>query len=272
MEDIELGRYLLNPIQIQKALNLLDEQCLKLDFPSLFLSFEKNLGIQKGEGFPITAIWIGGMICRARLNSSDFKFATSIKQIGAKTDDILQGRANSANYPIFYGANNKKTAAFEVLQEKSPGNYIVTIGCWSSKEELHIANLVDGSDPDFKNLPFAHSLPKKYLEDWQELPRTSAILLIDYFRKKFKMPYTPGLYNITNVIAAIYFSLQNIDGIGYAAVSDKFEGFNIAIKELTKLECISVERWQVVKIDEYNYTHQLLETGDIEMDGNIIWQ
>jgi hypothetical protein len=65
-------------------------------------------------------------------------------------------------------------------------------------------------------------------------------MIIDFFNTKFKMPKQAGLYNITNVLAAFCYSLQDLDGIGYAAISNKFEGFNIAIKNPSKLKCVEV--------------------------------
>lgn len=266
-----IAEYLKNPVQIRKALKLLDEQCQELEFQELFKSFEKELGIKYGEGFPVTIIWIGGSICRARINSPSFELATKVEQIGIKLKEISQGRANPLQHAIFYGANNKSTAAYEVLHEEPNDDYVVTIGCWSPENELKIVNLIDGEDQDFDKISFAHSLPKKYLEGWPELPRKSALLMLDYFKGKFKMPHYPGLYNITNVIAAMCYSLQDVDGIGYAAVSNKFEGFNIAIKDVSKLTCNTVERWLIRKHDQNKHEHKFLQSGIIDDNGDIRW-
>src|SRR5690554_982865 len=259
MEDIKISEYLMNPNQVQIALNLLDEKCLELGFEELFRKFGSTLRMQDGDGFPITPVTLGGMICRARLNTDDFRVATSTSQIGAKFDGILQGRANPNNRTIFYSANNRKTAAYEVLQGKRSGIYNITIGCWKSKNKLRVANLIDGLDPDFTNISFAHSMPNSYVKDWPELPRKSALMLIEYFKEKFKMHPIPGLYNITNVIAAICYSLGEIDGIGYAAISDKFDGYNIAISEPSRLNCVAVERWLLFKNNDEVSEFELLD-------------
>lgn len=271
MEEIQFGSYLMNPKQVQIALNLLDENSHELNIEELYDNFQNAIGIQPGDGFPITAGVIDGMICRARVNGPDFERATSVSQIGAKSENILQGRANPDNMSIFYGANNKSTAAFEVLQGKDSGLYCVTIGCWASEKGLRLVNLVDGKDTDFSKLSFAHSMPNDYVNDWPELPRKSALLLIDYFRERFKMPESSGLYRITNVIAGICYSLQNIDGIGYASISDKFEGYNIAIPDPSKLKCVEVERWLIKKINDNEFQYRWLEEGILEDDGVIQW-
>jgi len=271
MEEINFGKYLSNPKSVEIALNLLDKESLELDFYDLFRSFEKNLAIENGDGFPITGVVLGGRICRARLNTDDFKIATSISQIGAKNSNISQGRANPNNISVFYGTNNKKTATMEILQSERIGHHIVTIGCWESNTDLRVANLIDGSDPDFKDLIFAHSMPKEYVKGWPDPQRLSAMLLIDYFREKFKQSPNPGLYNITNVIAAICYSLQEIDGIGYAAISDKFGGFNIAIPNPSNLKCVEVERWFINKINNEEFEYMLMAKGSIAKDGKISW-
>lgn len=271
MENNMLGEYLKNPNQVQIALDLLDRKCLELSVEDLFSTFVNTIGIQSGDGFPITAIHLGGLFCRARLNTTDFALATSVSQIGAKPHNIVQGRANPDNVCVFYAANNKKTAAMEVLQGVAPGIYDVTIGCWNSEVDLRVVNLIDGSDPDFINLPFAHSMPKSYVEDWPELPKKSALLILDYFKDKFKMLPFPGLYNITNVIAGICYNLQEIDGVGYAAISDKFGGFNIATTKHNKLKCIEVERWRILKFNDYDLSYKLIEKGSIDDHGVISW-
>lgn len=273
MEDTRIANYLNNPLQIQKALDLLDQKCTALSFNDLYNAFVETLCIEAGDGFPITRIYISGQICRARVNTESFILAEKVAEIGINRYGFSKGRANPVNYPVFYGANTKSTAAFEVLQNHPPGSYIVTIGCWSSSEpEITIVNLIDGSDTDFKKVPFAHSYPKEYMKDWPELSRQSASLLFDYFRTKFKQYETPGLYNITNVIATFYYCLGGIKGIGYGAVSDKFDGFNIAIVDPSELSCVSVERWLIQKIDNDTHQHRLIQTGTIHSDGTISWQ
>jgi hypothetical protein len=271
MDKDIVSRYLSDPESIENALARLEKDCLALDFKVLYNNFENNLGIETGEGFPITAVHLGGLVCRARLNDDDFMKATSISQIGAKSSNICQGRANPNNIAVFYGTNNKKTATMEILQAETPGHHIVTIGCWKSENGLRVANLIDGSDPDFKDLSFAHSFPKEYLKGWPELQRKSALLLIDFFREKFKKSPAPGLYNITNVIAAICYSLQGVDGIGYAAISDKFGGFNVAISDPSLLKCVEVERWFINKINNDEFEYMLMEKGRISNDGSISW-
>jgi|GEM_PF-2126672 len=271
MEKIIFSKHLTDPQNIENALARLDQDCLELDFNMLYSNFENNLGIEGGDAFPITAVHLGGLFCRARLNSKDFIKATSISQIGAKSSNICQGRANPNNIAVFYGTNNKKTATMEILQGERAGHHIVTIGCWKSQNELRIANLIDGSDPDFKDLSFAHSMPKEYLKEWPEPQQGSALLLIDYFREKFKKSQYPGLYNITNVIAAICYSLQGVDGIGYAAISDKFGGFNVAISDPSLLKCVEVERWFINKINNDEFEYILMEKGRIFDDGSISW-
>lgn len=270
-EEIKFGDYLMNPSQVQTALNLLEENCHQLTFEELFFRFEKALGIQHNEGLPITAIWIEGSICRARMNTPSFEFATHTDQIGANPGNIAPGRANPTKISIFYGANNKKTAAFEVLQQEPPGIYDVTIGCWESENGVRVVNLIDGADPDFSKIKFAHSLPKEYLRDWPEAPKQSAVLLLDFFREKFKATYSPGLYNITNVIAGFCYSLRDIDGVGYAAVSDNFEGFNIALKQPAILKCKTVEVWRIEKVNMEFHRYHLLKQGNIDAEGNISW-
>jgi hypothetical protein len=270
MENI-FGEYLKNPDQVQIALNFLDEKCLELSVQELFGDFENTIGLQSGDRFPITPVVLGGLFCRARLNTLDFEVATSVSQIGAKPYNALQGRANPDNMCVFYAANNKSTAAMEVLQGQCPGLYDVTIGCWESDQGLRVANLIDGSDPDFTNLSFAHSMPKDYVKDWPELPQKSVLLILDYFKNKFKMLPVPGLYNITNVIAGICYSLQDIDGIGYAAISNNFSGFNLAISKPEKLECVEVERWRILKVNDYDLQYKLLEKGSIDTNGVIKW-
>lgn len=271
MEERQFAEYLKNPDQVQIALNLLDDRCLELGFDELFANFQNTLGIQRGEGFPVTCVQLSGLFCRARLNTPDFKVATSVSQIGMKPRNILQGRANPSNRSVFYASNNFQTAACEILQEEIPGNHIITIGCWKSENELRVANFIDGSDPDFVNLAFSHSMPKSYLNNWPDLPRKSALSLTEYFKEKFKKFPSPGLYNITNVIAAICYSLKEIEGIGYAAISNRFNGVNFAFHNPEKLKCVEVERWLIHKIDHELFKFKLLQKGELEANGSIIW-
>lgn len=271
MEEI-IPDYLYYPERIQSALNILEEkQHLGLPIFDLINIFDDALGLKSGETFPFTKGFISGTIYRARVNDLAFEKATSISQIGINFKNVSQGRANPIDLPIFYAADTKSTAAFEVLQDKAPGQYSVTIGSWTFDNELQFANLVDGSDPDFKKIPFAHSLPKEYLKDWPELPRKSTTLLVEYFTKKFKSRSHPGLYSITNVLSGILYSLQDVDGIGYGAVSDNFHGFNLALKDASKLRCTTVERWLINKIDSNTHIHKLIEAGTIDSEGNISW-
>jgi hypothetical protein len=130
MEEIKIGDYLLNPERIQAAIDALEGKCNELGFMELHDMFIEALGIQTGDGFPITGVVLGGTFCRARLNDSTFDYARSVTEIGARLKDVTQGRANPRHIPVFYAANNKQTATFEVLQNEPPGKYIVTIGCW----------------------------------------------------------------------------------------------------------------------------------------------
>lgn len=269
--DQKFADYLMNPVQIQVALDLLEEKSEELDFWDLRQLFETSLGIKPYDEFPIIRIHLSGMICRARINDYTFVEADSIDQIGINNKNIVQGRANTADIPIFYGSNSKKTAAFEVLQDSPPGDYYITIGCWKSDSELHLVNFVDGADTDFSNIPFVHSLPKEYLKDWPEAPRKSAALLINFFNSKFKSPKQPGLFNVTNVIAAFCYSLLELDGLGYAAISTNYDGFNIAVRDPSKLKCVEVERWLFRKYEEYRFDAKCLKKGNIHTDGTIKW-
>ncbi|MGY3053170.1 hypothetical protein ACVWYG_001368 [Pedobacter sp. UYEF25] len=134
-----------------------------------------------------------------------------------------------------------------------------------------MANFVDGSDTDFKNLPFAHRMPESYLTNWPDLRRKSALLLKNYIKDKFKSTFFNGLYNITSVRTSICYSLKEIDGIGYAAISDKFPGFNVAISDLSKLNCVKAERWLVYKANSEIVEIKIIDKGNIKVDGNIIW-
>jgi hypothetical protein len=273
MEKLRFPNYLSNPLQVRQAVKFLDENCLNPDFLFLFRGFEKALGIKSGEGFPITRAYLSGHICRARVNNdpSEFVVAENVSQISTNLKPISPGRANPLDLPVFYAANNKETACFEVLQEKDSGLYKLTIGCWKSPRELCVANLLDGSDPDLSSLSFAHSMPRKYSEKWPEMERQSTLILSDYFREKFKMVQYNGLYMITNVIAGVCYSLGGVDGIGYASVSNKYKGYNIALKDYSMLTCDSVEEWLVNKISDDTLENRLLRTGSVEPDGRIIW-
>lgn len=264
--------YLLEPLSIEKALLILDKHDLQGGFEDSYKKIESALGIQNRQGFPISVVTVGGVTCRARVNSKEFPVAYRVSEIGVKANNISQGRANAAGYPIFYGANCKRTAAFEVLQDKPAGRYIVTIGCWESESGLSLANFVDGSDPDFSKISFVHSFPNRYLSEWPEVARQSAAMIIKYFSQKFKMPHYPGLYDITNIIAGFCFSLENVDGIGYGSISDNFSGYNIAIKNPAKLRCVSVERWLILKSPSEILESKKLQDGVIQSDGTIFWK
>lgn len=272
MEVKKFFEYLENPDQVQIALNLLNEKYLDLEYEELFTAFVNTLGLKAGDGFPVTRIFLGGLLCRARLNTKHFEIATLVSEIGAKSIDVGQGRANPVGKSVFYAANNIKTAVCEVLQVEPPGNYIVTTGCWNSEKDLCVANFIDGSDTDFRNLSFAHSMPESYLTNWPDLPRKSALLLKNYTKEKFKTTFFYGLYNITSVIASICYSLNEIDGIGYAAISDKFAGFNVAISDPSKLNCVEAERWLVHKANSEIFEIRSIEKGNIESDGSITWK
>jgi hypothetical protein len=85
------------------------------------------------------------------------------------------------------------------------------------------------------------------------------------------MPQEAGLYQITNVIALLVYSLKEMDGIGYASTSDNFTGYNIAVPHLDKLYCTTVERWLVYKISDTKLKHHLEQKGTIDSDGIIKW-
>lgn len=273
MEKLQLPQYLRSPSQVQKAIKLLDERCSEPDVFKLFTLFSDDLNVKPGETVPITRAFLGGKFCRARINNdpADFVVATKVSDIGPRLHGIKQGRANPSNFPVFYASNRKETASFEVLQEKVPGIYKITIGCWISPRELCVANLLDGLDPDLSHLPFAHSMPRDYLKEWPETEGKSALILLDYFREKFKMPYYDGLYNITNVIAGMCYSLAGFDGIGYASVSNQFKGYNIALNDYSMLTCESVEEWEINKISSDTLEHKLLRKGSVKAEGTIIW-
>lgn len=261
----------MNTKQVELALYLLDQHCLNLNHEQLNAMFENVLGIKSGDGYPITAVVLDGPICRARVNDDNLPIANEIKEIGLKLKDIKQGRCNMENHPVFYGANRKLTAASEVLQRHLPGDYQVTIGLWTHPEGLRVVNLVDGEDDDFKEIGFVHSMPNKYLSNWPQLPRLSAITLIDYYKRKFKQAEQPGLYNITNVLSRTCYCLEDVDGIGYASTSDQFKGYNVAIHNYSKLKCETVERWFIRKHNQDNYSAKLLCTGIINKDLTISW-
>lgn len=270
-QQIILPQYLMKPSQVRIALNCLDQECNSHSFGDLYKLFTSKLGILNGDGFPITAVEIEGFACRARLNDNNFQSARSVEEIGINLNSFSQGRAHASGYRVFYSANRKRTAACEVLQNFDLGEYEVTIGCWSSNRPLRVANLVDGADPDFNKIPFVHSRPVDYLSTWPEIPKQSAIILLDYFKSRFKSNYYEGLYNITNVIARICFSLEDVDGIGYGAVSDNFDGYNIALSRYEHLKCTEVERWLINKLSDNVYKFRLLSTGSISEDGRISW-
>ncbi len=273
MEELKFPDYLSNPTKVREAVDYLDVNCLNNDFWFLFSGFEKALGIKSGEGFPITRAYLGGHFCRARINNdpAEFEAADNVSQISTNLESISQGRANPLNLPVFYAANNKETASFEVLQDRESGLYKITIGCWKSPRELCVANLLDGLDPGLSNLSFAHSMPHNYTKEWPEMERQSTLILSDYFRDKFKMAQYAGLYMITNVIAGVCYSLGGVDGIGYASVSNKYKGYNVALKDYSMLKCDIVEEWLVNKISHDNLEHRLLRNGSVAPDGSIIW-
>jgi len=273
MEEIIFPEYLRHPLKVKKALELLDEGCSEPNVFKLFSKFNHDLGVRPGEVFPITRAFLGGKFGRARINNEplDFLVAKNVSDIGPRLDGIRQGRANPVSFPVFYASNSKETSSFEVLQEKNPGLYKITIGCWTSPRELCVANLLDGLDPDLSNLTFAHSMPRNYVKEWPKLEGQSALILLDYFREKFKMTHFSGLYNITNVIAGVCYSLAEVDGIGYASVSNQFKGYNIVLKDFSMLACESVEEWEVRKVSKDFLEHKLLRKGSVETDGSIIW-
>ncbi|MDY0903325.1 RES family NAD+ phosphorylase [Pedobacter sp. CFBP9032] len=271
MNGISFPSYLQDPDQVQKALNLLDNECLNKEIKQLFFAFEKCLGIKAGDTYPITRAFTKGQLVRARLNDSSFKHASHIEQIGVNLNRISQGRANPDSIPIFYAANRRMTAAYEILQHQPPGVYEITIGVWDSKDDLCLVNLVNKSDEDFKDLSLVHSKPDEYVKDWPDAPRKSSLLLLDYFANKMKAKQAPGLFNITNVLSIICYSLQHVDGIGYGAVSDKFQGYNVAIKNYQKLNCKVVERWKIQKLSKDDYINEFMSEGKVNDCGNIIW-
>ncbi|MGY3053169.1 hypothetical protein ACVWYG_001367 [Pedobacter sp. UYEF25] len=71
--------------------------------------------MKKGEGFPVTRIFLGGLLYRARLNTKYFEIATLVNQIGAKSVDVAEWRANPRDKPVFYASTNIKTAICVVL-------------------------------------------------------------------------------------------------------------------------------------------------------------
>lgn len=270
-EPLQIPAYLFKPEQVTRALKLLDQKSTKVNFKELYLEFEREIGLKHGESFPIVRVQMSGPVCRARVNNDEFKFAQRVEQIGVKEKNISQGRANPDNIPIFYGANSKKTAAFEVLQNEPAGDYLVTIGCWESNNGIWLANFVDGSDSDFKNIPFVHSFPEKYLANWPLKARESATLITKYFTSKFKQKNSSSLYNITNVIAMICFSLIDIEGIGYGSTSDEFQGYNIALKNPKLLNCVLVEEWFIRKSTREDYLYMKSKIGKINDDDTITW-
>lgn len=273
MENLLLPEYLSKPSAVKAALAYLDRNRNHDKFEELFRGFVAELGIQAGDSLPVTTVVATGEICRARVNDENFPISAvnKISEIGMNPNRSAQGRANALNYAIFYGANCKQTAAYEVLQKREPGQYIVTIGCWKDDDETRIINLVDDDDTDFKDVPFMHSHPKRYLDDWPPIPKTSALMIFEFFKDRFKSRHYRGLYNITNVIAAMFFSLQDIDGIAYGAVSHRFKGINFALKNPTKLKCVTAERWLVTKTDFDVLDHVKLQIAAIRDDGMIYW-
>lgn len=272
MDETIFSEYLKHPTQIKKALELLEQQCEELEFFPLLEAFDNALGIKPGDGFPITRAFISDQLCRARINNTtDFKAAEKLNQINVKLKDISQGRANPLGIPIFYASNSRDTACFEVLQNEEPGIYKITIGIWKSPRELILANLLDGSDPDLSEIKFAHSMPKKYVTGWPEPEKESTLMLHNYFREKFKIPRQPGLYNLTNVIAEICYSLKDVDGIGYASVSNLYKGYNIALKNYSMIECDSVEEWLINKVNSETLDYRSLRKGFVNMNGTITW-
>lgn len=271
MEEIIIPDYLQNPAQILIALDLLEKKSSELPFLELYTLFEDALRIKSGDGLPITAVHLAGPTCRARLHDNKFNQADNVRLIGVKLTEITQGRANPLSIPIFYGSNSKKTAAFEVLQDYGPGYYQITIGCWECQSELRLVNFVDGTDPDFKDISFVHSRPKEYLQSWDAIPRESATHLLDFFNSRFKMPKKPGFYNVTNVIAAFCFSLLDVDGIGYGAISSGFAGYNIALKNPSIIKCVTVEEWSITKFYNNQINGVCTKVGAIDDAGNITW-
>lgn len=271
MEHLMFGEYLGDPNQIEIALNSLVEDSLKpIAFEERYRNFDLNLKIKGGDGFPITAVVLDGPIIRARVHELGWEKAKDITDIGVNPKS-MRGRAHAKGYKIFYGANRKETAVNEVLQDKPSGVYEVTLGLWRGPETVRVVNFVDGSDSSFSKIPFVHSLPKEYLKEWPPLQRQSAMLLIDFFKDKFKQPYSEDLYNITNVLAGCCFSLKDIDGIGYASISDDFQGFNIALRNYENLECLEVERWKILKIDNKILPYNNVYKGKVMLNGDIIW-
>lgn len=271
MENTVIPDYLYHPTEIQRAIINLERNS-HLSLVKRYNSFNNDLGIQLGDGFPVTYIYVWDNIFRARINRERFTQAKAVDEIGTNFENFSEGRCNPPEFPVFYGSSSESTAAFEVLQEKAPGIYIVTIGCWSSHNEKRCVNLIDGSDLDFNELQFAHSMLKEYLKIWPTEPRISVQLLTDYAVEKFKSKNHPGLYSITNVLSGIFYSLYGVDGIAYAAVSNKFKGFNIALKASNDLKCKSVQKWLVEKVDNNTHHHKLLEIGTIKSDGSIKWR
>ncbi len=269
----DLPSYLWNPDGVQKALTLLENQDTQNTFEKSFFIFQNNLKLKSGEVFPITRVKVenNSKICRARLHNPTFSFAKNIGDIGVKLSGQNQGRANAGDYRIFYGSNNEQTAFSEILYAEANGVYDVTMGYWSPTKSLWLANLVDGLDPDSKALTFAHSMPEQYLSDWPEIPRRSAMILINYFAKKFKQPQQPGLFEITKIISGIYLSLSDVDGIGYGSVSSGFAGYNLAIKNFEKLKCVGVKKWRVEKMDNEILSSTIQLIGSINSNGDINW-
>lgn len=271
METLILGNYLRNPSQIEIAISNLEKNCeIDMTFEERFSQFETDLQILNGDGLPITGVVLTGPIARARVHDERWVAAKNISEIGINLHSN-QGRAHSKGYNIFYGANSLETAAYEVLQHKSTGEYEITIGQWVNPQPVRIVNFVDGADKAFSKIPFVHSRHKEYLTEWPEVEKKSAILLIDYFKNKFMEPSSSKLYNITNVLGGMCFSLQELDGIGYGSTSNNFLGFNIALREYKQLKCTIVQRYRIIKAKNTIIAYQKIMDGVIDETGKIRW-
>ncbi|WP_340820564.1 RES family NAD+ phosphorylase [Polaribacter pacificus] len=167
----------------------------------------------------------------------------TVKQMGNPPNELATGgRANPKGISYLYIANSLKTALYET---RSTIFDYVTIGEFVVKEELKIISFRNiETDPiywsereDIEYLPFIYTLQKEL-----SLP----------IRKKDKtLDYIPTQY-ICEYIKSLGF-----DGVEYQS-SLFAEGYNLAIFNPDKLECINTK---VYEIENIKLHHKLLDNS-----------
>lgn len=242
----------------------------------------------------------GTEVFRARISSKNEPF-NLVSDIYAPPSHLIKryGRANKPGERIFYCASNLKLAAFEVIQDLkhsiNPAREVVflTIGIWSTKQDLHVACILDD--------PKVHKLRQDIHDSFKEnqsilfngnISTSTAIsnnVLLQYFAEEFtKMEirgdfdyrvsnyYVSSLRQANEFVAPKYNS-DKFDGVNYPSVAMKYKGDNQAIfieSADSKLEFVTALQVICVNMDFENgdFLPGILHEAESINNNKITWK